>query len=88
VKSQGQHPQFVFSSFELSSTHIVIQLLVRDPSKRLQDPTEIKQHPFFKGIDWEKLYNKQITPPYKPPVVRSHTHTHTHTLSLNHFKVN
>jgi serine/threonine protein kinase len=51
-----------------SAADLIRKLLQRDPAKRLQDPAEIKQHPFFKGIDWEKLYNKQIVPPYKPPV--------------------
>lgn len=27
---------------------------------------EIKSHPWFKGIDWEKLVLKQIPPPYIP----------------------
>ncbi|VDM72145.1 unnamed protein product, partial [Strongylus vulgaris] len=26
------------------------------------------QQPFFKPIDWEKLYRKEIEPPYKPSV--------------------
>jgi serum/glucocorticoid-regulated kinase 2 len=27
---------------------------------------EIMEHPFFASIDWEKLYQKRISPPYKP----------------------
>jgi len=23
---------------------------------------------FFESIDWDKLYNKEITPPYKPQI--------------------
>lgn len=42
--------------------------LEKDPLKRLSDPADIKKHPFFKGIDWEKLYAKQVKPPYIPPV--------------------
>jgi len=42
--------------------------LEKDPNDRLSDPIKIKSHPFFAGIDWEKLYNKQIAPPYIPPV--------------------
>lgn len=26
----------------------------------------IKQHPFFRKIDWNKLYRKQLDPPIKP----------------------
>jgi len=42
--------------------------LEKDPNDRLSDPLKIKSHPFFAGIDWEKLYNKAIAPPYIPPV--------------------
>ncbi len=46
-------------------------MLIRDPLKRLgseSDAKEIKSHPFFKEIDWEKLYQKKIDPPFKPTV--------------------
>ena len=41
------------------------KLLEKDPDKRFGvfDKNEIKQHPFFKGIDWEKLEKKEINPP-------------------------
>ena len=29
---------------------------------------ELKEHPFFQYIDWELLYHKQLTPPFKPIV--------------------
>jgi len=44
------------------------QLLVRDPEQRLTDPKLIKKHPFFHSIDWKKLEQKEVTPPYIPPV--------------------
>lgn len=44
------------------------QLLQRDPEKRLTEPKVIKAHPFFKGIDWDQLLAKEITPPFIPPV--------------------
>jgi len=47
---------------------ILIGLLERDPNKRLADPVAIKSHPYFKGVDWEKLVNKEIPPPFIPPV--------------------
>jgi len=47
-------------------------LLDRDPKTRLGsgpgDAEEIKCHPFFKDIDWKKLYNKELPPPFKPNV--------------------
>jgi len=44
------------------------KLLVRDPEKRLTDPEQIKAHPWFSVIDWDRLVDKQITPPFIPPV--------------------
>jgi serine/threonine protein kinase len=42
------------------------KLLEKDPDKRLGifDKNEIKKHRFFKGINWEKLKNKEINPPF------------------------
>jgi serine/threonine protein kinase len=42
--------------------------LQRDPTKRLVEPKHIKEHKFFRGIDWDKLFAKEVTPPYVPPV--------------------
>ncbi|GLB33573.1 putative protein kinase C terminal domain [Lyophyllum shimeji] len=46
-------------------------LLNRNPNHRLgasRDAAELKEHPFFKMIDWEALARKQVTPPFKPVV--------------------
>mmetsp|Transcript_16271 Transcript_16271/g.22869 ORF Transcript_16271/g.22869 Transcript_16271/m.22869 type:complete len:393 (+) Transcript_16271:28-1206(+) len=47
-------------------------LLDRSPKRRLgsgtTDAQEIKDHPFFKEIDWQLLFEKKITPPFKPTV--------------------
>eukprot|EP01126_Amoeba_proteus_P045079 TRINITY_DN5033_c0_g3_i7.p1 TRINITY_DN5033_c0_g3~~TRINITY_DN5033_c0_g3_i7.p1 ORF type:complete len:405 (+),score=94.55 TRINITY_DN5033_c0_g3_i7:74-1288(+) len=50
------------------ASDILIKLLERNVEKRLQDPREIKRHPFFASIDWEKLLEKKIAPPYIPTV--------------------
>lgn len=41
------------------------KLLCRDPKKRIgiYNKSEIKSHPFFKDLNWEKLGRKEITPP-------------------------
>lgn len=47
------------------------QLLNRNPKHRLgaqRDTAELKEHPFFKSIDWDALGKKQVTPPFKPIV--------------------
>ncbi|KAF8633677.1 hypothetical protein AX15_001288 [Amanita polypyramis BW_CC] len=46
-------------------------LLNRNPKHRLgaqRDAEELKEHPFFKIIDWKALAQKQVTPPFKPVV--------------------
>lgn len=43
-------------------------LLEKDPKVRLTDPEVMKNHPFFQGIDFEKLYRKEVNPPYIPSV--------------------
>ncbi|OCF58770.1 AGC/AKT protein kinase [Kwoniella mangroviensis CBS 10435] len=50
---------------------LLTQLLNRDPARRLgvNGAQEIKDHPFFaKHIKFQKLWNKQIQPPFKPAV--------------------
>lgn len=51
---------------------LISQLLIRDPMKRLgnhgKDAQEIMNHPFFEGIDWKRLLNREYTPPFNPNV--------------------
>jgi len=51
-----------------STQSILRGLLERDPNKRLSDAQAIKQQPYFKSIDWDKILKKEIVPPYIPPV--------------------
>jgi len=48
------------------------KLLERDPEKRLGsgvgDFNDIQKHQFFKELDFEGLYNKEVEPPYNPNV--------------------
>ncbi|KAG0169737.1 AGC protein kinase Gad8 [Apophysomyces sp. BC1015] len=45
-------------------------LLTRDPNERLGNngPEYIKNHPFFARIDWRRLMQKKMQPPFKPSV--------------------
>lgn len=58
---------FLYTNFFITYSHH-LQLLERDPSKRLSDPALVKAHPYFAPIDWDKLSKKDIPPPYIPPV--------------------
>jgi hypothetical protein len=64
--------QGVSHSNHLPLNTVIPQLLTRDPEKRLgsgpDGSMDIKNHPFFSSIDWEKLERKEITPPFVPKV--------------------
>ena len=54
----------------LRARSILTGLLTRDPAHRLgvSGADEIKRHPFFEKIDWQRLAQKKIQPPFKPSV--------------------
>lgn len=49
---------------------LIKQLLVINPKERLgsgsQGADKIKSHPYFKGIDWDKAWRKELVPPFIP----------------------
>lgn len=49
--------------------NLISRLLDKDPKTRLgskKGAQEIKDHPFFADIDWNKMLRKELTTPYKP----------------------
>jgi len=56
------------SHFSNKAIGLLRNLLVVDPKKRFSSSNEIKNHPFFEGIDWELLLQKKAEPPFKPQV--------------------
>ncbi|XP_007420550.1 ribosomal protein S6 kinase alpha-2 [Python bivittatus] len=70
LKAKLGMPQFL--SVEAQS--LLRALFKRNPSNRLgaglDGVEEIKRHPFFATVDWNKLYRKEIKPPFKPAVGR------------------
>ncbi|XP_023684898.1 ribosomal protein S6 kinase alpha-2 [Paramormyrops kingsleyae] len=70
LKAKLGMPQFL--SPEVQS--LLRALFKRNPSNRLgagsDGVEEIKRHPFFTSIDWNKLYRKEVKPPFKPAVGR------------------
>lgn len=64
------HSQLTFGDeFSDEAADLISKLLQRDPKKRLgygvNGTNDIKNHPWFKSIDWDKLYRKEIEPPFK-----------------------
>jgi p70 ribosomal S6 kinase len=59
--------------FTTEAKSLLKGLLERDPSKRLgsteEDAQELKAHPWFQTISWDKLSKKEIPPPFKPFVI-------------------
>ena len=51
---------------------LIRKLLVINPKKRLGSgpggADKIKNHSYFKDIDWEKAWNKELTPPFIPDI--------------------
>ena len=48
---------------------IIAELLVRDPAKRIGirlGAEEVMKQPFFSHIDWAALYERRLSPPFRP----------------------
>lgn len=56
--------------FSTEAKSLLLLLLERDPKKRLgsgpKDYQEIISHPFFDGIDWDRLSERAVDPPFRP----------------------
>ncbi|ORZ30315.1 camp-dependent protein kinase [Catenaria anguillulae PL171] len=59
------------SHFDPAAKDLLKRLLTTDLTKRYGNlkggSKDIKMHKWFAGLDWNKLYNRQIPPPYTPP---------------------
>uniref|UniRef100_A0A671NBZ9 Protein kinase C n=1 Tax=Sinocyclocheilus anshuiensis TaxID=1608454 RepID=A0A671NBZ9_9TELE len=67
--------EVIYSSWLSNEAEDILRgLLTRDPACRLgcmdRDGGEeaITAHPFFTGLDWEKLNRREITPPFTPRI--------------------
>jgi len=58
---------------EEAAQDIIFKFLDRNPETRLCDIEGIKSHPWFAGINWERLLRKEVEPPYVPHVSKEST---------------
>jgi len=66
--------QLTFTNvFSTEAKHLISSLLDRNPKTRLgcrlRGVSEIKEHPFFKPIDWVKLFRREINSPWQPKML-------------------
>ncbi|XP_063235019.1 ribosomal protein S6 kinase 2 beta isoform X3 [Bacillus rossius redtenbacheri] len=71
LKAKLGMPQFLTAEAQA----LLRALFKRNPANRLgagpDGVKEIKSHSFFATIDWDRLYRKEIQPPFKPAVSRA-----------------
>jgi len=58
---------------EPEAADLITKFLDRNPETRLTEIETISKHPWFKGMDWEKLLRKEFEPPYIPHVSKEST---------------
>jgi ribosomal protein S6 kinase alpha-1/2/3/6 len=62
----------------LEAQSLLRMLFKRNPANRLGAGPDgfrnLQKHPFFESIDWDRLYKKQIEPPFIPPIHSDYAH--------------
>jgi hypothetical protein len=68
LHTQPSYPNYLSAK----AKGIIVKLLEKDQTKRLgykNDAADVKLDPFFSHIEWDKLINREVEPPFKPNVV-------------------
>ncbi|EXJ89581.1 AGC/PKA protein kinase [Capronia epimyces CBS 606.96] len=68
LKGRVKYPPYIHHDAQ----DLLVQLITNDLTKRLGNlhggPADIKNHPWFAEVTWERLLKKDIDAPYVPPV--------------------
>lgn len=68
LKGRVKYPPYIHKDAQ----DLLVQLITSDLTKRLGNlhggPSDIKNHPWFSEVTWERLVKKDIDAPYVPPV--------------------
>ncbi|KIX06094.1 cAMP-dependent protein kinase type 2 [Rhinocladiella mackenziei CBS 650.93] len=68
LKGRVKYPPYIHHDAQ----DLLVQLITSDLTKRLGNlhggPADIKNHPWFAEVTWERLVKKDIDAPYVPPV--------------------
>lgn len=58
------------AAIEGSTKEFILALLQKDPKERLgygaEGSRKVKSHQYFEGLDWEKVYQKKVSPEWAP----------------------
>ncbi|KAM8844296.1 serine/threonine-protein kinase N2-like isoform 4-T4 [Spinachia spinachia] len=69
VNDEVRYPRFLSTE----AIGIMRRLLRRNPERRLgsgeKDAEDVKKQPFFRGVDWEHLLQRKVSPPFVPTIV-------------------
>jgi len=70
IRSNLKFPNHKIVKFSNNIKDLIKKLLVPNPERRLgfNSSKEIKKHPFFKFVNFERVISKLITPMYQPVV--------------------
>ena len=83
-------PKLEFPYLSENSADLLNKLLEKDPTKRLGNTEvglqEIRNHPWFESINWERMSAKMTDPPYKP-ILESSTDTRHFTKDFTSMKL-
>ena len=58
--------------FDVKAKDLIKKLLTQDRTKRFgclkNGAEDIKKHKWYKAVDWDQMYNKELAPPFLPSV--------------------